>query len=347
MRLAKAWEEQSTNWTAWARADGHDSYWRFHRRQLLGLLPPPGRRTLDLGCGEGRVARDLAVLGHDVIGIDLSAGMITAAGSHPDGGAFINADAAAIPLPDASVDLVLAFMTIHDMDDPASAMAEIDRVLMPGGRLHIAIVHPLNSAGQFVDDGDHLRPFVITDAYLDERHTSVTIERDGYRIVFESAHRTIDQYARWLERYGMAVERLRELSDPSPETPWRRVPLFLHLTAIKQPWRPLDRRLFHIASAAEADELQQMGERRPPSLDGEGFVHLSTAAQVVGSTERHFPAGAELVLVELDPELLVDDVRWPEVYPGQRFPHLHGPLTADAVVAVHPWGPDDRRRWAG
>ena len=103
--------------------------------------------------------------------------------------------------------------------------------------------------------------------------------------------------------------------------------------------------LFHITSPQAAEDLVAAGVLEPPSLAAEGFVHCSTADQVVGSTARHFPPGEVLVLLELDQGQLTSEVRWPEVYPGQRFPHLHGPLPADAVVAVHPWGPEDRQRW--
>src|SRR2546423_11728014 len=68
--LRDAWEAEAANWVEWARRVGHDSYGRFHRDAFLELLPPPGRRTLDVGCGEGRLARDLAALGHSVVAVD-------------------------------------------------------------------------------------------------------------------------------------------------------------------------------------------------------------------------------------------------------------------------------------
>src|SRR5262245_24605603 len=63
---AMSWEDQAENWLAWARTPGHDAYWSY-RDLFFRLLPAPGRRTLEVGCGEGRVARDLAARGHRVV----------------------------------------------------------------------------------------------------------------------------------------------------------------------------------------------------------------------------------------------------------------------------------------
>ena len=74
--LSEAWEKEAKRWATWARKLGHDSYWQFHRDQFFSLLPGPGMLTVDVGCGEGRVTRDLKRLGHKVIGIDASATLI-------------------------------------------------------------------------------------------------------------------------------------------------------------------------------------------------------------------------------------------------------------------------------
>src|SRR5437868_9016433 len=54
----------------WTRSPGHDSYWRFHRDSFFELLPEPGGLTLDVGCVEGRLDRDLVARGHQVVVID-------------------------------------------------------------------------------------------------------------------------------------------------------------------------------------------------------------------------------------------------------------------------------------
>jgi hypothetical protein len=59
MTFNRDWEEQVQNWLAWARTPGHDVYWH-SRSECFALVAPAGRATLEIGCGEGRAARDLA-----------------------------------------------------------------------------------------------------------------------------------------------------------------------------------------------------------------------------------------------------------------------------------------------
>src|SRR5262249_30767550 len=147
--LRRAWEENARDFIEWARTPGHDSYWRFHRDLFLEIVPPPGRRTLDLGCGEGRLSRDLKRLGHDVVGVDASPTMVAAARDADPEIDVRLADAAALPFGDDSFDCVVAFMSLQDVDDFEGAIDEGARVLEPDGRFCIAIVHPLSSAGRF------------------------------------------------------------------------------------------------------------------------------------------------------------------------------------------------------
>jgi len=59
------------------------------------------------------------------------------------------ADAASLPLDDQSADLVIAFMSLQDVDAMPAAIKEVARILIPGGRFCLAIVHPINSSGRF------------------------------------------------------------------------------------------------------------------------------------------------------------------------------------------------------
>lgn len=65
----------------------------------------------------------------------------------------------------------------------------------------------------------------------------------------------------------------------------------------------------------------------------EGFIHCSTAAQLVTTGRRHFAGQSDLVVLEIDPDRLRWELRWEESG-GEPFPHLYGPLSLDAVIAV-------------
>lgn len=236
MNLRDAWEAEAHNWIAWARQPGHDSYWQFHRDRFLQLLPPPdGRPLLDVGCGEGRLPRDLKARGYDVIGVDASPTLIEHARDADPGGDYRVADAAAIPLPDASLAVVTAFMSLHDIEDMDGAVREIARVLVSDGCVCVAVVHPINSAGRFEAHTPDAS-FVIHDSYFEARRYEDLVERDGLSMRFSSVHRPLEAIVAAFESAGLLLERLVEVGDstkPSGDR-WRRIPLFLHLRAVRR-----------------------------------------------------------------------------------------------------------------
>jgi SAM-dependent methyltransferase len=237
--LAAAWEKNAPDFVAWARAPGHDSYWQFHRDLFLELLPPPGRRTLDLACGEGRLSRDLKGLGHRVVGIDRSPAMLAAARQADPEIETRLGDAASLPFGDGSFDLVVAFMSLQDIEDFEGAIGEAARVLEPEGRFCMAIVHPLNSAGLF-EERTADSPFRIEGSYLDSHFYADELVRSGREITFVSAHRPLQAYTEAIANAGLLIERLREPAVPdhavreSPSRRWQRLPLFLHIRAVKR-----------------------------------------------------------------------------------------------------------------
>jgi SAM-dependent methyltransferase len=238
--LSDAWEKEARYWIEWARAPNHDSYWRFHRDRFLALLPAPGKVTVDVGCGEGRLPRDLKTIGHQVIGIDVSQTMIDAAREADPDGDYRCASAGELPLADKSCDLVLAFMSLQDVDDLMTAVAEMGRILVDEGLACIAVVHPLNSAGRFVDESA-TSPFVIQDTYLDEFTYTDELSRDGLRMAFHSRHRPLQAFTRALEAAGFVIESVREIGVPAEAVRfersrrWQRIPLFLHLRGRRRP----------------------------------------------------------------------------------------------------------------
>jgi SAM-dependent methyltransferase len=242
--MRAAWEQHAVAWTEWARAPGHDSYWRFGRDAFFALLPAPGRLTVDVGCGEGRLSRDLTALGHRVVSVDASMTMVRAAVAAAPGIPALVADAAALPVASGSCDLVIAYMSLQDIDDMQAAVIEMARVLQPGGHLCAAVVHPLNSAGTF-ESVEPDSPFVISGSYLEPHDYVDEIEREGLRMTFHSRHHSLEDYFGTIERAGLVVEAVREVpvsaasaAEKRDRERWRRLPLFLDLRATKPSRQP-------------------------------------------------------------------------------------------------------------
>ena len=111
------------------------------------------------------------------------------------------------------------------------AIAEAARVLEPGGRFHLAIVHPINSGGAFEPADDHSASFVLRDSYFERRRTVDAVERAGLPMTFHSEHRPLRFYTRLLAEHGFLIETLDEIEEPRPGDRWNRMPLFLHIVA--------------------------------------------------------------------------------------------------------------------
>ena len=230
--LREAWEAHADEWTAWARHPGHDSYWRFHREAFFALLPAPGRLTLDVGSGEGRVARDLAALGHRVLAVEPSPTLSRRA-AEAGGGLLgvLRADGAHLPFGDAVADLVVAFMSVQDMDDMQGAVREFGRVLRPGGRLCLAVEHPINSAGAFRGREPDAE-FAIAGDYFERRRTKFSTDKRGLPMTFEAMHRPLEDYFGALAAAGLVTETLREVRT-SNGSQSDRIPWFIDARALR------------------------------------------------------------------------------------------------------------------
>jgi SAM-dependent methyltransferase len=164
------------------------------------------------------------------VGIDASPTLVRLAVTHPERETAVLADAARLPFPDEAFDLVVAYMSLHDIDEMAQAVAEAARVLGRSGRLCAAIPHPVNTAGDF-PAREAAAPFVITGSYLDPGPANWVFNRGGIRMTFHSAHRPLESYVRALEAGGLLIEAIREpkppghvvTRDPAAER-WRRIP---------------------------------------------------------------------------------------------------------------------------
>jgi len=185
-----------------------------------------GRDILDVGCGNGSLARILARMGNRVIGVDGSAGIIEHAkareAANPIGATYYAMDAANLPMFEAnSFDLVTTCMALMDLPDAAGAIKEMGRVVKRSGRCVMLFSHPcfdIPRASSWLNEwGFGHKPTL-----------SLRLER--YREVFSewlswskyvdyemlAYHRPLSWYFRAIRDAGMAVTMLDE-PEPTKE----------------------------------------------------------------------------------------------------------------------------------
>jgi uncharacterized protein (DUF952 family) len=94
--------------------------------------------------------------------------------------------------------------------------------------------------------------------------------------------------------------------------------------------------IYHITARSVWSAGKKSGEYRTDSIEREGFIHCSTAAQILRVAQTYYTGQHGLVILMIDPTRLQAEVRWE---PGtdkanELFPHIHGPLNREAVVRV-------------
>jgi SAM-dependent methyltransferase len=228
------WSRVASQWIAWARSPNHDAFWAY-RKSLIAFIGPGHGEALDVGCGEGRVSRELQALGYRVTASDPVATMIEAAAQANSAHDYVVADAAALPFATGRFDLVVAYNVLMDVADVPAAVKEIGRVMRPTGECLVSVVHPFTDRGRFAGPQPNA-PFVVEDTYFGRRRFEGSEERGGLRMAFAGWSQPLETYAAALEAAGLAITAVRE---PLPEQDggwdrlqrWTRVPLFLWLKA--------------------------------------------------------------------------------------------------------------------
>ena len=229
------WEPEAENWVRWACGPQHDAYWFYRDGFFDQLLPSPGQGTVEIGCGEGRVARDLASRGHRVVGIDSSLTLLHYARSASADSVYVLGDGAALPFVDECFDLAVAYNSLQVVADMPGTVAEAARVLVPGGRLCFCVSHPLTDMGRFLGDEPHV-DFAIRLDYFKNQRVDDVIEEDGCAMTFRGWTHSLEDYAMALEGAGLRIEAIREPRPslaPEKFLQWQRVPLFLWVRAVK------------------------------------------------------------------------------------------------------------------
>ncbi|HKE64597.1 MAG TPA: methyltransferase domain-containing protein [Micromonosporaceae bacterium] len=186
--------------------------------ELLDLVEPVhGQRVLDLACGHGRVARELARRGATVTGLDLSEALLDKAiamdRAHPLGITYVHGDASAnVELPDQSFDAVVCNFGLSDIDDLDGALGTVHRVLRRDGGFGFAILHPCFAGGATVSGA-----WPTDGSYRDEGYWVADGAASLLRRRVGANHRTLSTYVNTLGRHGLGITAIRE---PAPPAEW-------------------------------------------------------------------------------------------------------------------------------
>ena len=208
------WETHAEWWidgfTAGADPEYEEQILPLAARELAGA-----KRVLDVGCGDGQVSRLAAKLGAEVVGIDPTWNCVSVANQR-GGGVFARAGAAQLPFADGTFDAVIACLVFEHIRDVDNAIAEVARVLQPGGRFCFFLNHPLlqtpNSGwidDQFLDPPEQywrIGPYLLEDETIEE------VEKD---VFIPFIHRPLSRYINTLSDNGLLLERMEEPAPPA------------------------------------------------------------------------------------------------------------------------------------
>lgn len=202
---------------------------------LLELLGPvAGLRVLDVACGHGRITRELARRGAEVMGIDISGSLISTAmqieQNEPLGIRYIHADVtghAAF----GEFDAAACNFGLSDIDGLDAAIAAISGALRPHGYFTFSILHPCFAGGKDISGS-----WPAAGRYYDEGHWTAQDARSTLRRQVGADHRMLSTYLGTLRRHGLWLD---QIAEPLPETDWDpahdadRKPVFLVVRSVK------------------------------------------------------------------------------------------------------------------
>lgn len=210
----RLWEEHAEWWidgfTDGADPEYEDQIIPLVVRELAGV-----EKVLDIGTGDGQIARALSATGCVVTGVDPTSAQISVAVERGGGPRYVQSGACPLPFDDESFDAALACLVFEHIDDVDGAISEVARVLRSGGSFNFLLNHPLL---QTPDSGwidDHMveppEQYWRIGNYLDEAETIEQVEL-GVHIRF--LHRPLSRYLNALADNGLLLERMDEPAPP-------------------------------------------------------------------------------------------------------------------------------------
>jgi SAM-dependent methyltransferase len=206
--------ERNAGWWQEGFTDGADAEYEEQILPLAREVLAGAERVLDIGTGEGQIARLLVRDGAGlVVGVDPTVAQIQVAHERGGGAHYARTDADALPFADNTFDAVVVCLVFEHIPNHEPAIAEIARVLEPGGRFAFFLNHPLLQApnsGWIVDhilDEQYWRigPYLVEDVSMEELAPGV---------VLPFVHRPLSQYVNAMARNGLFIERMDEPMPP-------------------------------------------------------------------------------------------------------------------------------------
>jgi len=207
------WEQNSGWWQREFSAGADVEY----EQQILPLVARHighRARVLDIGCGEGQVARYLSRQGIEVIGLDPTASQLRAARDRAGGPLYARARADALPCRSESFDAVLVCLAIEHVDAYEAAIKEVARTLKPGGRFVLVLSHPLLQApgSGWIDDQIIGERYWRVGAYLDD---DVVVDEVAPGVAFRFIHRPLSRYVHAMGQCGLVIDDMEEPTPPA------------------------------------------------------------------------------------------------------------------------------------
>jgi SAM-dependent methyltransferase len=214
--LWKGWDSEFvTSWWVEGFTEGADAEYAEQILPIAAEHLAGARLVLDIGCGEGQVSRLAAsVPGVErVVGVDPTAAQLRVAAARGAGVGYARAGAASLPFPRASFDTVVACLVFEHIGEVDAAIAEVGRVLAPGGRFLFFLNHPLlqTPGSGWIDDHILEEQYWRIGPYLVE---DTTLEQVDNGVWIPFIHRPLSRYVNALIGEGMLLTAMLEPAPP-------------------------------------------------------------------------------------------------------------------------------------
>ena len=212
----EGWDSQFvSSWWVQGFTEGADAEYVEQILPLAAKHLAGSRVVLDVGCGEGQVSRLAAGLpGVELVaGVDPTWGQLTVARDRAGGAEYARAGASALPFPTAAFDTVVACLVFEHIDEVDAAVAEVGRVLAPGGRFLLFLNHPLlqTPGSGWIDDRILDEQYWRIGPYLTE---DTTLEQVDNGVWIPFVHRPLSRYVNALIAAGLLITAMEEPAPP-------------------------------------------------------------------------------------------------------------------------------------